>query len=111
LCAEPIKYLRCIKCTSCYKIDADSIGTEGLTVKCDVCDSHWRAMPHSVQTADSQERVLLPIDDRAIRDIQKQIRERKKPSAKFHFRKESLYIGNLPLSYQEADIGNSQCVF
>jgi hypothetical protein len=96
-------FVKCIKCGSLYKFD-ELVDQSGTVVKCGVCDSQWRVFLGTVSKGDGNYCTLSPLSDTAVQAVRKQVLEMKKPNVKMHAKKQYVYVGNLPNSYEETDV-------
>lgn len=103
-----VSYVRCINCKVCFPYDDPIDTTHGQRVQCSACDTQWQIYPSSSLKPSPEFEVLMEVDDRSLDEIRSQAeRNHKIRSRLFPANVETIYVGNLPLSYEERDVGSN----
>lgn len=95
-------YIQCSFCKSAYIVDLNKFDKD-FKVRCSVCGKVWFQRRDLVFALNESRQTLVPLSEDKVRAAQDLIAQKKSPRAALS-NKVSVFVGNLPLSYNENDI-------
>lgn len=97
-------YCICSQCKTAYLIDITILSSKGLRVQCNVCDKDWFQTPERLMRTDEYH-VITKMNDDKVLQVKKIIAEKNFPKYP-RVDKVGVFIGNLPYTYTEKEIGD-----
>jgi predicted Zn finger-like uncharacterized protein len=95
-------YIQCSFCKSAYIVDLNKFDKD-FKVRCGVCGKVWFQRRDLVYALNESKQALVPLSEDKVKAAQELIAQNKSPRAALS-NKVSVFVGNLPLSYNENDI-------
>ena len=97
----PDSYVRCGRCQTIYAVAEDDLGRgRGRRLECSVCHHSWFQSKDRLMTLKKDDYELLPLPQRDLDRIQKNIAEGKSPR---FLGSKKLYVGNIAFECHEDD--------
>ena len=97
-------YCICSQCKTAYLIDITILTSKGSRVQCNVCDKDWFQTPERLMRTDEYH-VITKMNDDKVLQVKKIIAEKNFPKYP-RVDKVGVFIGNLPYTYTEKEIGD-----
>lgn len=97
-------YCICSQCKTAYLIDISILSSKGSRVQCNVCDKDWFQTPERLMRTDEYH-VITKMNDDKVLQVKKIIAEKNFPKYP-RVDKVGVFIGNLPYTYTEKEIGD-----
>ena len=97
-------YCICSQCKTAYLIDITILSSKGLRVQCNVCDKDWFQTPERLMRTDEYH-VITKMNEDKVLQVKKIIAEKNFPKYP-RVDKVGVFIGNLPYTYTEKEIGD-----
>ena len=98
----PTRYVQCAACKSSYVIDMTNMETD-FKARCSVCSKVWFQRRDLILTLNETTQELIPISNEAVAAAKNLIAMKRSPRGAL-VNRTTIYVGNLPLIYNEKDI-------
>jgi len=97
-------YCICSQCKTAYLLDLSVLTSRGSRVQCNVCDKDWFQTPERLMKTDEYH-IITKMNDDKVMQVKKIIAEKNFPKYP-RVDKIGIFIGNLPYTYTEKEIGD-----
>jgi len=97
-------YIVCGACKTAYLADEKKIGRKGIRVRCSICSKEWFQNNERLLKSDSEHK-LTNMTNEKISEVRQIIADRNWPKYP-RVDKFGIFMGNLPYTYDEKDIGD-----
>jgi predicted Zn finger-like uncharacterized protein len=97
-------YIMCSTCKTAYLMNESELIKRGLRVRCSLCEKEWFQSIERLMQAD-EIHAIQRMTDTKISEIQKILAEKNYPKYP-KVEKVGVFVGNLPYSYTEKEIGD-----